>query len=100
MWASAVGLRWSVVVLRGRTHSRPRMYRICRIVRALKRKFHIRENHKCVHRKVILNRKMSCVLDMVKRIQVLGSSVLSCAEDIDAFATFEKDFEFVQDILL
>lgn len=35
-----------------------------------------------------------------ERIQVLGSFVLSCAEDIDAFETFEKDFEFVQDILL
>jgi len=44
VWTSAVGLRWSVVVLRGRTHSRPRTYRICRIVRALKkRKFHIRK---------------------------------------------------------
>lgn len=58
VWTSAVGLRWSVVVLRGRTHSRLRTYRKCRIVRALKRKFHIRGNHKCiVHRKVTLNRQ-------------------------------------------
>lgn len=58
VWTSAVGLRWSVVVLRGRTHSRPRTYRKCRIVRALKRKFHIRENHKCiVHQEITLNRQ-------------------------------------------
>lgn len=34
MWTSAVGLRWSVVVLRERTHSRPRTYRKCHTVRA------------------------------------------------------------------
>lgn len=57
MWTSAVGLRWSVVVLRGRMHFRPRMYRKCRIVRALKRKFHIKENHKCVHYTNTKNKK-------------------------------------------
>lgn len=61
MWTSAVGLRWSVVELRGRTHSRPRTYRKCHTVRALKRKFHIRENHKCVHFDGMLNLKSGCV---------------------------------------
>lgn len=86
MWASAVGLRWSVVVLRGRTHSRPRMYRICHIVRALKRKFHIRENHKCVRREVTLNRKNG----MRECICVLGFFVRSCAEEIDVLEKKEK----------
>lgn len=60
MWTSAVGLRWSVVVLLGRTHSRPRTYRKCRIVRALKRKFHIRENHKCIMHATLSRRRSAC----------------------------------------
>lgn len=36
VWTSAVGLRWSVVELQGRTHFRPRTYRKCHIVRAAK----------------------------------------------------------------
>lgn len=72
MWTSAVGLRWSVVVLRGRTHSRPRTYRICHIVRALKRKFHIRKNHKCVRRKINEEKRMQ-VGYTVGCIRVLSS---------------------------
>jgi hypothetical protein len=79
VWTSAVGLRWSVVVLRGRTHSRPRTYRICRIVRALKkRKFHIRK-------KIII----ACVIgNVIAKVEEAHAGLArgrasSCAENIE-----------------
>lgn len=54
------------------------MYRICRIVRALKRKCHIKENHKCVHRMIILIEKNIMRVGYVNVYKCFF--VLSCAE--------------------